>query len=51
VTPEGKKVWAKLQRIVEKRGRTGKKKVLDDTRVKSKVKVMSKKGRRFFRRK
>ena len=25
VTPEGKKLWANLQRIVEKRGRTGKK--------------------------
>ena len=24
VTPEGKKLWANLQRIVEKRGRTGK---------------------------
>ena len=25
VTPEGKKLWANLQRIVDKRGRTGKK--------------------------
>ena len=25
LTPEGKKLWADLQRIVEKRGRTGKK--------------------------
>jgi len=25
VTPEGKKLWAKLQRIVDKRGQTGKK--------------------------
>jgi len=25
VTPEGKKLWANLQRIVEKQGRTGKK--------------------------
>ena len=29
VTPEGKKLWANLQRIVEKRGRTGKKGVGD----------------------
>ena len=27
VTPEGKKLWANLQRIEEKRGRTGKKSV------------------------
>jgi len=25
VTPEGKKLWTNLQRIVEKQGRTGKK--------------------------
>ena len=30
VTPEGKKFWANLQRIVERRGRTGKK-VCGDT--------------------
>ena len=40
VTPEGKKLWANLQRIVEKRGRTGKKGVGrhpggGDTRVKA----------------
>jgi len=29
VTPEGKNLWANLQRIVEKRGRTGKKGVGD----------------------
>ena len=40
VTPEGKKLWANLQRIVEKRGRTGKKRSgvkpsRGDTRVKA----------------
>jgi len=40
VTPEGKKLWANLQRIVEKRGRTGKNGVGwhwcdTDTRVKA----------------
>jgi len=40
VTPEGKKLWSNLQRIVEKRGRTGKKGVgvtpsRGDTRVKA----------------
>ena len=47
-----------LQRTVEKRGRTGKKKVRgdtlqgSDTRVKSiKVTMMSKKGRQFFQEK
>ena len=40
VTPEGKKLWANLQRMEEKRGRIGKKGVRDtlegvDTRVKA----------------
>jgi len=53
-TPERKKLWANLQRIVDKRGRTGKKVRVapsrgDDTRVKLiKVTVMSKKGRPVF---
>ena len=33
VTPEGKKLWANLQRIVEKRGRTGKKGAVSPTLV------------------
>jgi len=50
-------MWANLQRIVEKRGRAGKKVWGDtiqggDTRMKLiKVIAMSKKGRQFFRRK
>ena len=59
VTSEGKKLWANLQRIVEKRGRTGKKGDTHpgggDTRVKA-IKSDSdsdsdeqKKFARFFR--
>jgi len=54
VTPEGKKSWANLQRIVDKRGSTGKEGVGDtlqgvDTRVKSiKVTVISKERSSHF---
>ena len=54
VRPEGKKLCANLQRIVDKRGRTGEKVRGDtlqggDTRVKSiKVTVMSKKRSSVF---
>jgi len=61
VTPEGKKVWANSQRIVEKRGRTGKKVTSHpgggDTRVKAIIKSDSdsdsdeQKGRQVFQEK
>ena len=57
VTPEAIFLWANLRRIVDKRGRTGKKVRGDtlqegDTRLKSiKVTVMSKKGSSVFQKK